>query len=166
MHAGNLELWPIVVGAQSTLAKIMDEKLTKFPNFTQHFQKMPKLYIMFARIIFLRDFFFGGGATPCPHLIHLWLGPRPPPAKSGPVNNGSGWLRIFTAVHHPHYCIVAVSRFYVKTVPMTLGPYDISILPHYKYDIKSFIPRCMLQYIGQCLLSFDLSCCYVFMHVS
>ena len=56
--------------------------------YTTYVRKMPELYIMFApKNIFL--FFLGGGGCgggqpPCSHLLRLWLGPRPPPAKSGP----------------------------------------------------------------------------------
>jgi len=44
--------------------------------FTRHLPKN-------ARILHYICLFLGGG-TPFPRLLCLWLGPRPPPAKSGP----------------------------------------------------------------------------------
>jgi len=57
--------------------------------YTTFVRKMPEFYIVCPKKIFFRDFggVVGKGNPLAPGLLRLWLGPRPPPAKSGP-----GWF--------------------------------------------------------------------------
>jgi len=76
-------------------------KLNKMPEFYMIFarkiNKIPEFYTTFARksvrILhyacpknIFRDFFFFGGGQPLATVSYARLGPRPPPAKSGPAD--------------------------------------------------------------------------------
>jgi len=60
---------------------IFARKINKIPTFYSTFaQNVPEFYITFPEKLFPEIFFLGGGNS------LPGAGPRPPPAKSGPVN--------------------------------------------------------------------------------